>query len=184
MDTSGHRVLAATREKRFRKIDRGFGMEEQRAIEPGLYRHFKGNRYEVIGTALHSETEEELVVYRALYGSYGLWVRPAAMFREKVDRAKYPDVQQEYRFERIGDSPVEALGSACEADDGAEGAFAEGELVEAKRQIDSLLHKLRKTAETLEAKSEPARYKSQITLARRRIEAFEVARTLIDRAQR
>ena len=65
-------------------------MEEQRAIEPGLYRHFKGNRYEVIGTARHSETEEELVVYRALYGSYGLWVRPAEMFREKVDRVKYP----------------------------------------------------------------------------------------------
>lgn len=79
-------------------------MDVHRAIEPGVYRHFKGNYYEVIGTALHSETEEEFVVYRALYGSAGLWVRPAAMFCERVDKAKYPDAVQEYRFERIGDA--------------------------------------------------------------------------------
>ena len=53
-------------------------------IKPGRYRHFKGNEYQVIGMARHSETEEEMVVYRALYGSYGLWVRPAAMFAETV----------------------------------------------------------------------------------------------------
>lgn len=58
-------------------------------IKPGRYRHFKGNEYEVIGTARHSETLEELVVYRALYGEGGLWVRPAAMWSETVERDGY-----------------------------------------------------------------------------------------------
>mgnify|MGYP001036170821 CR=1 FL=1 len=51
---------------------------------PAIYRHYKGQLYEVSGLAQHSETEEWMVVYRALYGSYGLWVRPAAMFAETV----------------------------------------------------------------------------------------------------
>ena len=55
-------------------------------IRPGRYRHFKGGEYEVIGMARHSETMEELVVYRALYGERGLWVRPAAMWQEMVER--------------------------------------------------------------------------------------------------
>lgn len=55
-------------------------------IQPGIWRHFKGNRYEVIGLARHSETEEWMVVYRALYGEGGLWVRPAAMWLETVTR--------------------------------------------------------------------------------------------------
>ena len=55
-------------------------------IQPGRYRHFKGGEYEVIGMARHSETMEELVVYRALYGERGLWVRPAAMWQEMVER--------------------------------------------------------------------------------------------------
>ena len=59
------------------------------SIRPGRYRHFKGNEYCVIGTAHHSETQEELVVYRALYGEGGLWVRPAAMWNETVDRDGY-----------------------------------------------------------------------------------------------
>lgn len=58
-------------------------------IRPGRYRHFKGNEYRVIGTARHSETLEELVVYRALYGEGGLWVRPASMWSETVDRDGY-----------------------------------------------------------------------------------------------
>ena len=53
-------------------------------IRLGRYRHYKGKEYEVLGCAKHSETEEELVVYRALYGDYGLWVRPKAMFLEEV----------------------------------------------------------------------------------------------------
>lgn len=55
-------------------------------ITPGRYRHFKGNEYEVIGLARHSETDEEMVVYRALYGDGGLWVRPAKMWLETVER--------------------------------------------------------------------------------------------------
>ena len=58
-------------------------------IKPGKYRHFKGKLYEVIGTAHHSETMEPMVVYRALYGEGGLWVRPAAMWTETVDRDGY-----------------------------------------------------------------------------------------------
>ena len=53
-------------------------------VKPGLYRHYKGNVYEVIGEALHSETMETVVVYRALYGNFGLWVRPKDMFMETV----------------------------------------------------------------------------------------------------
>ena len=55
-------------------------------IKPGRYRHFKGKEYEVLGTAKHSETLEEMVVYRQLYGEYGLWVRPASMWEETVER--------------------------------------------------------------------------------------------------
>ena len=58
-------------------------------IKPGRYRPFKGNEYEVVGIASHSETLEPMVVYRALYGQGGLWVRPADMWNEWVDRADY-----------------------------------------------------------------------------------------------
>jgi hypothetical protein len=53
-------------------------------VQPGRYRHYKGNEYTVLGVARHSETLEELVVYRQEYGDHGLWVRPAAMFAETV----------------------------------------------------------------------------------------------------
>ena len=55
-------------------------------IKLGRYRHFKGSEYEVVGLAKHSETLEDMVVYRALYGEFGLWVRPAAMWNEIVER--------------------------------------------------------------------------------------------------
>ncbi|RLA06815.1 MAG: DUF1653 domain-containing protein [Gammaproteobacteria bacterium] len=54
------------------------------SLQPGRYRHYKGPEYQVLGVARHSETEEPLVVYRALYGEFGLWVRPMAMFVESV----------------------------------------------------------------------------------------------------
>ncbi|WP_066802657.1 DUF1653 domain-containing protein [Moraxella oblonga] len=57
----------------------------QNTLPTGLYRHYKGNLYQVLHTALHSETEETLVVYRALYGDYGVWVRPYEMFCESVE---------------------------------------------------------------------------------------------------
>ena len=71
-------------------------MEE---IKIGRYRHFKGKEYEVLGLATHSETEEAMVVYRPLYGEGGLWVRPAAMWNETVER----DGQRVRRFTYIGD---------------------------------------------------------------------------------
>ena len=55
-------------------------------IPTGLYRHYKGTHYQVIGVAKHSETNENVVVYRALYGSFGLWVRPLNMFIESVEQ--------------------------------------------------------------------------------------------------
>ena len=68
-------------------------------IRLGRYRHFKGGEYEVIGIARHSETREEMVVYRALYGEYGLWVRPASMWEETVTR----DGKTFQRFTYIGE---------------------------------------------------------------------------------
>lgn len=58
-------------------------------IKPGRYRHFKGKEYQVIGLANHSETMEPMVVYRALYGERGLWVRPASMWNEEIHREGY-----------------------------------------------------------------------------------------------
>ena len=68
-------------------------------IKTGRYRHFKGNEYEVLFVAKHSETLEEMVVYRALYGEGGIWVRPAAMWEEEIER----DGKRFKRFEYIGD---------------------------------------------------------------------------------
>jgi hypothetical protein len=59
-------------------------MPDETDVGPGTYRHYKRNLYEVIGVAAHSETEEPMVVYRALYGERGLWVRPLEMFAEDV----------------------------------------------------------------------------------------------------
>ena len=71
-------------------------------MQPGdTVRHFKGNLYEILHFGRDSETREEVVVYRALYGERGVWVRPKEMFFSPVDREKYPDAQQEYRFERM-----------------------------------------------------------------------------------
>jgi hypothetical protein len=68
-------------------------------IKTGKYRHFKGNEYEVLYVAKHSETLEETVVYRALYGEGGVWVRPAAMWEEEIER----DGKKFKRFEYIGE---------------------------------------------------------------------------------
>ena len=66
-----------------------------------VYRHFKGDHYLVEDIAKHSETGEDYVVYRKLYGDGSLWIRPLSMFLEEVDREKYPDCKQQYRFQLL-----------------------------------------------------------------------------------
>ncbi|KJU72506.1 DUF1653 domain-containing protein [Clostridium baratii] len=74
-----------------------------------VVKHFKGKLYLVLDVARHSETMEELVVYKALYGEFGIFVRPLDMFLSKVDKEKYPNCTQKYRFQEINEEDIKLI---------------------------------------------------------------------------
>jgi len=123
-------------------------------IPLGVYRHYKGNQYEVVGFVKHSETLEDMVVYKALYGERGTWVRPLSMWENPIE----VDGKTVKRFEYVGDDSLSEI---------------RHDLSEAFRAIESTLSKCEKALTKLREGT------SQYTLTKRRIEAFRIALKLI-----
>jgi len=101
-----------------------------------MYRHFKGNLYQIRCLAKHSETRELMVVYQAMYGTFEIFVRPLSMFMEEVDREKYPEAKQRYRFELLQDMEDEEPAVLPEFSGPKEPAVLSADTAEDKRKAD------------------------------------------------